>query len=352
MAPSTGRQAGSRGKNKGDENSLEKYVTGNDKVWKKGIEKIIVEIEEMRKEMKDEMKEMRDEMERMKGQMMKERRAREEERRKEREEWKQERETLEKRIAELEEMNEKRERKERKNNIVIKGVKWREVERMDQSERIYKGEFESRCRSEEEIDNWEQKRIIMRKKKELEKGIIIEDDLTRKEREIQQKLGRMAKEEREKGDDKVKVSYMKISLKKKWFRWNERTGSLEEERRKRIEESRYNDSYKKVITEELPEYLRGRKRKKDRIMIARYRCGNEMKGNQHWMKEEDRKCRVCGKEIESIKHVLEECEGTRGEISEEEFLKENGKGCEVMKRIEEARRKKISERENMKETEE
>jgi len=82
MAPSTGRQAEStKGKNKGDENSLERYVTGNDEVWKKSLEKIIMEIKEMRKE-------MRGEMERMKEQMMEKRRAREEERRKEREEWK------------------------------------------------------------------------------------------------------------------------------------------------------------------------------------------------------------------------------------------------------------------------
>jgi len=242
MAPTAGRQVGSRGKNKGEENSLEKYVTGNDEVWKKSLERIIMEIEEMRKE-------MREEMERMKEQMMEERRAREEERRKEKEEWKQDRETLGKRIAELEEINERRERKERKNNIVIKGMKWREMEKLDQEVKEFIRESlkvdvevkkvrkirinDNKNVMVAEIDNWEQKREIMCKKKELEKGIIIEDDLTRKEREIQQKLRRMAKEEREKGDNKVKVGYMKISLKEKWFRWNERTGNLEEERRGR-----------------------------------------------------------------------------------------------------------------------
>jgi len=70
MAPPAGRQVGNRGKNKGDENSLEKYVTGNDEVWKKSLERIIMELEEMRKEMKEEM-------ERMKEQMMEERRIRE-----------------------------------------------------------------------------------------------------------------------------------------------------------------------------------------------------------------------------------------------------------------------------------
>lgn len=36
-----------------------------------------------------------------------------------------------------------------------------------------------------EIEEWEQKRQIMTKNKEPDRGIIIEDDLTRKEREIQ-----------------------------------------------------------------------------------------------------------------------------------------------------------------------
>jgi len=75
------------------------------------------------------------------------------------------------------------------------------------------------------------------------------------------------KREREETKEIVKEIIEKIRKKDK------------EERRKRIEESRYNDSYKNVRTEELPEYLRGKKRKKDIIMIARYRCGNEMKGN-------------------------------------------------------------------------
>lgn len=48
-----------------------------------------------------------------------------------------------------------------------------------------------------------------------------------------------------------------------------------EERRKKIGETRYNGLYKEVITENLPEYLRGRRKRKDRCLIARYRCGNE-----------------------------------------------------------------------------
>jgi len=148
------------------------------------------------------------------------------------------------------------------------------------------------------------------------------------------------KREREETKEIVKEIVEKIKKKEK------------EERRKKIEESKYNESYKNVITEELPEYLRGRRRKKERIMIARYRCGNEMKGNQHWLKEEDRKCRICGEETESIAHVLKECEETRDEMPEGEFLKEDGKGWEIMKRIEEVRRKKVNEGVKRKETEE
>lgn len=40
----------------------------------------------------------------------------------------------------------------------------------------------------------------MQKKKNLERGIIIEDDLTRKEKAIQQRLRTMAKENRKKGN--------------------------------------------------------------------------------------------------------------------------------------------------------
>jgi hypothetical protein len=47
-----------------------------------------------------------------------------------------------------------------------------------------------------------------------------------------------------------------------------------QERRTRIRESRYNGKYEKIITEELPKYL-GRESRKERVIIARFRCGNE-----------------------------------------------------------------------------
>lgn len=82
--------------------------------------------------------------------------------------------------------------------------------------------------------DWQQKREIMNKRKELEKDIWIEDDLTRKEREIQKRLREKAKEEKERGN-KVRIGifiYMKIQIGEETFRWNEREQKLEEEKRR------------------------------------------------------------------------------------------------------------------------
>lgn len=49
----------------------------------------------------------------------------------------------------------------------------------------------------------------------------------------------MAREKKEKGDNKVKVGYKKINLKDRWYRWNEKEEKLEEERRGREYEWEY-----------------------------------------------------------------------------------------------------------------
>lgn len=75
-------------------------------------------------------------------------------------------------------------------------------------------------------------------------------------------------------------------------------------------------------------------------MIARFRCGNECNGKQHWREMEDRQCRVCGEAEENIHHILKECRKTKGDIEEREFLGEEGGGLETMKRILEERKSK------------
>lgn len=80
-----------------------------------------------------------------------------------------------------------------------------------------------------EISSWGQKREIMVKKKELKSGIFIDDDLTRKEREIQKYLREKATEENRKGN-KTRVGYRKIFLKDRWYRWDEKEKKLVEEK--------------------------------------------------------------------------------------------------------------------------
>lgn len=45
MAPTAGKQAGNRGKHKGKEATMEKYVTGGKEAWRRSLEKIVTEIE-------------------------------------------------------------------------------------------------------------------------------------------------------------------------------------------------------------------------------------------------------------------------------------------------------------------
>lgn len=59
-------------------------------------------------------------------------------------------------------------------------------------------------------------------------------------------------------------------------------------------------TYKEIMTKEVPEYLRRKKKEKERRTIARYRCGNEMREGQHWREEDKRICRVCRKEKENL----------------------------------------------------
>jgi hypothetical protein len=107
-----------------------------------------------------------------------------------------------------------------------------------------------------------------------------------------------------------------------------------QERRTRIRESRYNGKYEKIITEELPKYL-GRESRKERVIIARFRCGNEERENKYWNEDRIRVCRMCGEKKETIEHMLNECVELRErEESREEMLNEDGRGIEWMKKVE------------------
>jgi hypothetical protein len=72
-----------------------------------------------------------------------------------------------------------------------------------------------------------------------------------------------------------------------------------QERGERMKGSRYNREYERCVTEEIREYLR-RESARERKMMARFRCGNEEGENRYWMEEEERRCRMCYEEKETM----------------------------------------------------
>lgn len=115
----------------------------------------------------------------------------------------------------------------RKNGIVISGIKWRMVDLERAVEEMIEKKIKIKVRVKTakgitfkngeqevvaEINSWEEKREIMKRKKELEDWVFIDDDLTWEEREVQRRLRRIAIEEREKNGEYVKVGYDRIFL--------------------------------------------------------------------------------------------------------------------------------------------
>jgi hypothetical protein len=68
-----------------------------------------------------------------------------------------------------------------------------------------------------------------------------------------------------------------------------------QERRKKMKESMYNGKNERCMTE----YL-GRESARERKMMARFRCGKEERENRYWMEGEERRCRMCYEERETI----------------------------------------------------
>lgn len=125
---------------------------------------------------------------------------------------------MQERIERLEWESEKKEREGKKNNIIIKGYRFKEKEELKKQVENFlsdnlKDEIRvkkaQRLRKEEvgkggeiilvKLQEWKEKKAIMVKKKELKKGIYIEDDLTRKEREVQMRLRKIAQGNKREG---------------------------------------------------------------------------------------------------------------------------------------------------------
>ncbi|KAK9686253.1 hypothetical protein QE152_g37327 [Popillia japonica] len=172
-------------------------------------EKLVKEIENIRKE----LQEARDEM-------------------KEKEEiWRAERRTLTEKIDKLENKMESQERRERKCNIVIKNKDWGQNDKKNAvKDFIRELHVDVEINEAYELKNkvmivklrdWEQKKLVMINKRNLQgKDIYIESDMTKKERDIQGELRKIAKDEKSKGNT-VKIGYQKIKINSKLYKWEE-----------------------------------------------------------------------------------------------------------------------------------
>ena len=196
-----------------------------------------------------------------------------------------------------------------------------------------------------------------RSEKKLVKECIREAERRERTREIskweekrKEKLDRMgtSKEERERMREEREPEEISKELITRIERIEE------EERRKKLAESNYNRRYIEIRTRERPGYLKGKRKKKERNTIARYRCGNEIRAGRHWKAEEEKKCRICNEKEEDWVHIIKECEETKEEIEFRDLMDENGGGYEVMKKIEkkrEERRRKAEEERDRRRTE-
>lgn len=61
-----------------------------------------------------------------------------------------------------------------------------------------------------------------------------------------------------------------------------------------------------------PEYLRGVEKSgsNELAITARFKLGNEARGYRYWMKEEDRKYRLCAEGEETFEYIFEKCKIT------------------------------------------
>lgn len=115
----------------------------------------------------------------------------------------------------------------------------------------------------------------------------------------------------------------------------------EEKQRKeiveRIKGGRYNKRYGEIRKKSRPEYLKTGYKGRDQTLIGRFRCGNEENGNRYWRSEEENRCRMCQKGVETLEHILKDCEKTEweesGRINATEILKNTEKGIKWMREI-------------------
>jgi len=148
-------------------------------------------------------------------------------------------------IKKMEDLLEKKDREDRKNNIVIKGMTFKEygqrlrveIEKFIEekikvkAEVVYARKIGKGNTIVVKLGSLEQKIDIMKNKSKLgTTDIYIENDRTIKEREIQRKIVAVAKGEKDKNKETdIKISHWKLRINGIWYKWNEYKSSLEEQ---------------------------------------------------------------------------------------------------------------------------
>jgi len=160
-----------------------------------------------------------------------------------------EREETKKEVKKLKGLMEDRERRERKNNLVIKGLRGKgEKNLIESAQKFLEEEFEVKGGVKEvqiaggegreliiiQMDSWERREEIMRRTKKLGSRkiyiyIYIDNDLTQEEREVQTKLGVVARKERTKRR-KTRVGYKRIEIEGQLYIWNEEENRIVKKR--------------------------------------------------------------------------------------------------------------------------
>lgn len=158
--------------------------------------------------------------------------------------WEVEKNALLERINKLEENEELREKEKRKNNVMIYGLE--EEGEADVAVKKLASSLQVTIKIEEavrlgnkmdgkkrpvlvKLHNWEEKKSLLTKKgilRATKSKVFIDDDLTKREREVQMRIKERAKEERLKGK-KVLMRYQKLCIDGIWWMWNTEKAELE-----------------------------------------------------------------------------------------------------------------------------
>lgn len=159
------------------------------------------------------------------------------------EKWNKEKGCMLERIENLENKLERNEKEKRRNNIIVKGESLDENENKTTLESLFQNKLKVKANVKNfhykennpqwktiwvEIDNWEQKSLIMQNKRLLKgSNVYVEHDLTVDERNTQREIRKIAKAEKDKGKN-VKIMYRKLIVEGKVFVWDDREQGLVE----------------------------------------------------------------------------------------------------------------------------